>query len=236
VEQALPPGERALVICAHPDDAEYAVGGTIAKLTRAGREVVYCLCTRGDKGSADPNVSPGYLAEVRSAEQLAAARVLGVREVIFLDYEDGVMEPSLALRRDLVRVIRRVRPDIVLVNDPTTRYMGGRYLNHPDHRVVGDAALDAVYPSARDRWVFPELLDEGLEPHKTREVLLWQPPRPDHWVDIADVIDLKIAALREHRSQTAQRDLDTIVRERAALWGRQVGLAYAEAFVHLSLP
>lgn len=236
VEQVLPRGQRVLVICAHPDDAEFAVGGTIAKLTAAGREVVYCVCTRGDKGTSDLAMLPAQLAEIRAAEQRAAARVLGVREVLFLDYEDGVMQPTLELRRDLVRVIRRVRPDVVLVNDPTTRYFGRRYLNHPDHRVVGDVALDAIYPSARDRWVFPELLAEGLEPHKTRAVLLWQPPQPDYWVDISDVLDAKIAALREHRSQTAGRDLEAIVRERAAFWGAAGGLAYGEAFRWLSLP
>lgn len=236
MEPSLPRGQRVLVICAHPDDAEFAVGGTIAKLTRAGRHVVYCLCTRGDKGSSDPRMPPAQLADIRAAEQRAAAGVLGVREVVFLDYEDGVMQPTLELRRALVRVIRGARPDLVMVNDPTTRYFGQRYLNHPDHRVVGDVALDAVYPSARDRWVFPELLAEGLEPHKTREVLLWQPPQPDYWVDIADVLDAKVAALREHRSQTSGRDLETIVRERAAFWGAAGGLAYAEAFRYLALP
>ncbi len=225
-----------MVITAHPDDAEFTVAGTVAKWTQEGRAVIYVICTDGSRGSNDPKVKPEHLIAVRKAEQEAAARVLGVEEVVYLDYEDGSLEPTLALRRDLTRAIRRYRPDIVICPDPTVRYYGDRSLNHPDHRAAGGAALDAVFPSARTRYIFPELLDEGLEPHKVREVLIRGSLSPNLWVDIGDTMDLKIAALREHESQVGcNPGWEERVRGRAQETAEGQDMAYAESFKRIIL-
>src|SRR5437763_5422245 len=166
----LPEGNSVLVVMAHPDDAEFGCGGTIARWAAAGKQINYVLCTSGDKGSNDPSVSPFQLAKTRRAEQVNAAHALGARDVAFLSYEDGTLMNTIALRRDIVREIRRFKPDVVICQDPTTRWSAQGYLNHPDHRAAGDATLDAVYPSARDPHVSPELLCEGFEPHKVVEV------------------------------------------------------------------
>jgi LmbE family N-acetylglucosaminyl deacetylase len=175
------------------------------------------------------------LVPVRQAEQRAACRVLGIAEVLFLGYADGALEPTLALRRDLTRVIRRYRPDAVVCTDPTRRFYGSRYMNHPDHRVAGDVTLDAVYPSAETRFIFPELLAEGLEPHHVREVWLHGSEAADTFVDIARVLELKIRALREHRSQLGEWDPAPMLRG----WARQQGaprrLRAAEAFRRMVL-
>ena len=175
--------------------------GTLAKWARQGCEVSYVLCTSGDKGSSDPEVVPAELAATREREQRAAAAVVGARDVAFLRYPDGALQNTLELRRDLVREIRRFRPDVLLCQDPTNRFSNG-YVNHPDHRAAGDTALDAVYPSARDYHAYPDLIEEGLMPHKTLEVYLGGTADSSTvWVDISDTIDLKVAALREHASQ-----------------------------------
>ncbi len=192
---------RVLVVMAHPDDPEFAAGGTIAQWTREGHEVIYCLATRGEKGSDDLRMSPEQLAIIRENEQRQAAAVLGVREVIFLNYVDGTLEPNLTLRRDIVRMIRRYRPDIVVTMDPQTLIRGNRYINHNDHRAIGLATLDAIFPAAGNPMYFPELLQEGLEPHRVREVYLSTTEYANHWVDITDVFALKMAALRCHASQ-----------------------------------
>ncbi len=195
------PFNQVMVIVAHPDDPEFFCGGTIARWAHEGVDVTYLICTRGDKGSNDPAMTPGRLAELRVAEQWAAARTLGVRQVVFLDYKDGELQPSLELRRDIVREVRRYRPEVVVTCDPTTRFSRGIYPNHADHRAVGDAALDALFPAAGLPLYFPELLAEGLEPHCVAEAYLCVTNEPDTWVDTTDYIDLKIAALRCHASQ-----------------------------------
>jgi LmbE family N-acetylglucosaminyl deacetylase len=228
--------ERVMVIMAHPDDAEFTVAGTVAKWAREGKIVIYVICTDGSRGSNDPKVRPKQMVAVRRAEQDAAARVLGVEEVVYLGYEDGTLEPSLALRRDLTRVIRRYRPDIVICQDPTVRYYGDGYLNHPDHRAAGDAALDAVFPSARTRYIFPELLAEGLEPHKVREVLIRGSLSPNFWVDISDTIELKIAALKKHESQVSHfQGLEEGIRARAQQVAEGQDMTYAESFKRITL-
>lgn len=205
--------QRVLVILAHPDDPEFFCGGTVARWVQEGREVIYVLATHGERGSDDPAMSPERLARIREQEQRAAARVLGVQEVVFLDYPDGSLLPTLELRRDLTRQIRRWRPDIVITCDPTVRYRSG-YLNHPDHRAIGDAALDAVYPDARNPLQFPELLAEGLEPHRVRAAYIAGAADPDTEVDITDTLALKLEALRQHRSQIADPDgLEVRLRE-----------------------
>ncbi|MGQ9467551.1 MAG: PIG-L deacetylase family protein [Anaerolineae bacterium] len=205
--------QRVLVILAHPDDPEFFCGGTVARWVQEGREVIYVLATHGERGSDDPAMSPERLARIREQEQRAAARVLGVQEVVFLDYPDGSLLPTLELRRDLTRQIRRWKPHIVITCDPTVRYRSG-YLNHPDHRAIGDAALDAVYPDARNPLQFPELLAEGLEPHRVREAYIAGAADPDTEVDITDTLALKLEALRQHRSQIADPDgLEVRLRE-----------------------
>jgi LmbE family N-acetylglucosaminyl deacetylase len=228
--------ERVMIITAHPDDAEFTAAGTVARWTREGVTVIYVICTDGSRGSNDPEVKPEQLVAIRRAEQEAAARTLGVEEIVYLDYEDGTLEPTLALRRDLTREIRRYRPDIVVCPDPTVRYYGDSYLNHPDHRAAGDAALDAVFPSARTRYIFTELLAEGLEPHKVREVYIRGAPSPNLWVDISDTIELKIAALREHESQVGRSEgWEERVRARAQQAAEGQDMAYAEAFRRIIL-
>jgi LmbE family N-acetylglucosaminyl deacetylase len=230
-----PPAPTSLlVVMAHPDDAEFSAGGTLARWTGAGARVSYCVCTDGDKGTSDPRRDPRAVAEERIAEQRAAARVLGVEEVVFLGHPDGVLQPTLELRRDIVRVIRRVRPEAVLCPDPTRRF-GPGYINHPDHRAVGDVALDAVYPSARDPLVFPELVEEGLAPHRVTQVFVANPTEPTCLVDISGTLERKLDALRQHRSQITDDRLRELVPRRAAEVGAPHGLAAAEAFHHIRL-
>lgn len=224
----MPAGDSVLVVMAHPDDAEFGCGGTIAKWAAAGKQINYVLCTSGDKGSADPNVNTYRLAQTRRVEQTSAAHTLGAREVVFLSYEDGTLRNTLELRRDIVREIRRFRPDAIICQDPTMRFGGNRYLNHPDHRAAGDACLDAVYPSARDPHVFPELLIEGFEPHKVREVFMSTMQAPEVWVDITECFDRKLEGLRQHSSQVGERFEQVIerIRERSRYVARSFNLPF----------
>ena len=190
-----------LVVLAHPDDPEFFCGGTIARWTSAGRRVTYCLLTRGDKGADGEDVDPRRLADLREQEQRAAAAVLGVTDVRFLGYPDGYLTPDLDLRRDVVRVIRQVRPDIIVTCDPTNFFPNDRYINHPDHRAAGQAALDAVFPAAGSALFFPELLAEGLAPHKVGQVFVSMPQVANTILDVTDQFERKLAALRCHASQ-----------------------------------
>jgi LmbE family N-acetylglucosaminyl deacetylase len=228
-----PAPARVMSIHAHPDDQEFTVAGTLAKWARAGSTIVTVCITSGGAGSNEYTpltTTRESLVPIREAEQRSACQVLGVSEVVFLGYEDGMLEPSLALRRDLTRLIRRHRPDGVICGDPTMRYYGNMYLNHPDHRVAGDAALDAVFPSAETRLIFPELLDEGLEPHHVSQVFIHGARHPDTFVDITEVLDVKLAALREHKSQMGTWDPGEMVTEWAREQGRRRRLAAAEAY------
>lgn len=193
--------QRILVVLAHPDDPEFFCGATIARWTAAGHQVVYWLLTCGDKGSADRRMTSEKLCEIRHAEQQAAAAVLGVQEVNFLGYPDGYLTPDLALRKEITRMIRQVRPDVLVTCDPTTLYVGENRLNHPDHRAAGQAALDAVFPPARDFLYFPDLLEEGLEPHNVREVWISGSLQPNIRLDVTNLWETKIRALYEHKSQ-----------------------------------
>ena len=193
--------ERVLVVMAHPDDPEFACGGTIARWVREGKYVGYVLITSGDKGSDDPTMTRERLMDIRENEQRAAARVLGVHEVHFLRYPDGELYPTMELRRDIVYHIRRFRPDILVCQDPTAYYFGDYYINHPDHRAAGEAALAAVFPLARDHLNFPEHLEQGLPPHKVPVVYIATTPNPTTWVDITDFLDIKLEAILQHKSQ-----------------------------------
>jgi LmbE family N-acetylglucosaminyl deacetylase len=220
--------ERALVVTAHPDDSEFGAAGTIAKLVRDGCEVAYLIVTNGNKGSRDRSMTPERLARIREDEQRNAARTLGVERVQFLGHEDGEVEDTRELRREVSRAIRRFRPDLVICQNPNRTYNLGA--SHRDHRIVGGVTLDCVYPLARDHLAFPELLAE-FEPHKVREVYVMQWESPQLVVDIGDVFDLKLKALACHQSQFADFPaVEARVRERAAELGKPKGYAYAETF------
>lgn len=225
-----------LAVFAHPDDADFGYGGTIAKFVEEGYTAYYLVCTLGDKGTANPEASGPEVADRRVHEQRAAANILGVQDVFFLGYADAHLVNDLALRNRIVRYIRELRPEIVFTSDPSYIYASRRYVNHPDHRAAGEATLDAVFPCARDPLYLPEHRRDGLLPHKVKEVYLGNWHDPDIRVDISGTIDKKIAACRAHASQNIGRDPDQVFRERAALIGEPEGLAYAEAFKHLILP
>lgn len=200
--------ERVLMIQAHPDDAEFGMGGTVAKWAAAGAEIIYCSITSGDKGTKDPDITGEELIAIREAEQLEAAKVLGVKDVIFLRYADAELVPDLNLRRDLTRVIRQVRPTALVCFDPTARFHGDGYINHPDHVAAGEASVAAVFPSCRDRRTFPELLEEGLEPIDVNSIYFFGASQADCFIDISDYVDTKIEALRKHASQIGGSDAD----------------------------
>jgi LmbE family N-acetylglucosaminyl deacetylase len=235
-EELLEPLERALVIFSHPDDAEFSAAPAIAALVARGVEVGYVVTTDGGKGTEDPAVSPEQLAATRMAEQRAAADVLGVREIVHLGYPDGYLTPSLELRRDIVRQIRRARPDLVMTQNWRRRDDGNPFAAHPDHLATGEATLAAVYPAARDRLNFPELLDEGLEPWKVRQVLVTGVDQPNLWLDVSQTMDVGIAAMRCHASQLDDPDeVEVRIRERIAEAGKPVGMPMAQAFLSIDL-
>ncbi|MBW3613803.1 MAG: PIG-L family deacetylase [Actinobacteria bacterium] len=210
--------ERVLVITAHPDDVDFGAGGTIPGWTDRGIDVSYCIVTDGDAGGFDRTIPRSDIPGIRRAEQEAAAEVLGVRDVKFLGYPDGRVVVSLELRRDLARVIRQVRPQRVVCSSPQ-RNWDRIYAGHPDHLAVGEAALCAVYPDARNDFAFPELLEEGLGAHAVAEVWLMGGPEPDVFVDTTDNLDRKMKALLCHASQLPDPDsLEEMIRG----WGRMV--------------
>lgn len=232
----LPIPERVLVIAAHPDDIEFGAAGVVARWVRAGTEVRYILVTRGDKGSDDPQTDPAELARRREEEQRAAAAELGVSGVDFLDEPDGQVEPSLRLRERLTYAIRGFRPEAVMSHDPTVMFVNNEWVNHPDHRAVGEVVVDAVFPTARDPLNFRQHLDQGLQPWKVAELYLWSTNEANQLVDIGDTLDAKLAALAHHRSQF--RDWPTVeawVRRRAEELGERAGYRAAEGFRRVML-
>jgi LmbE family N-acetylglucosaminyl deacetylase len=226
--------QRVLVVTAHPDDAEFGAGGTIARMVKQGREVTYVIVTNGNKGSGDRSMTPERLARIRETEQRNAASTLGVERVEFLGYEDGEVEDTRQLRLDVTRQIRQWRPDLVIAQNPLRTH--NLYASHRDHRITGGVVLDCVYPLARDHLAFPELLPD-YEPHKVREVHVMQWENPQVVVDISETMDLKLKALACHQSQL--RDFAAVerrVRERSAELGQPHGYAYAETFDRIVLP
>lgn len=193
--------QSAMVVVAHPDDAEFMTAGTVAKWAAGGAVVTYVVITKGDKGSEDPAMTPARLTEIREAEQRAAGKILGVQNFVFMGYPDGYLQATLDLRRDIARLIRTYRPEVVVCFDPTNRFLSNNYVNHPDHRASGDATVDAVFPTARDRLTFPELVIDGLEPHKVAQLWMGSTGEPNVFVDITDTIELKQQALAAHPSQ-----------------------------------
>ncbi len=219
---------QAMVVTPHPDDAEFGVAGTVARWMREGKEVVYVVCSSGEKGTSDRSVKPEEVAQTREQEQLAAAKLLGVKEVTFLRYPDQTLEDTPEFRKDIVRQIRIYQPETVVTADPYRRYLW-----HRDHRIAGRVTLDAIFPYARDHLAYPDLLEEGLEPHKVKEVLLWGTEDPNYRSDITDTFDIKLAALRCHQSQVGNNpapDLEGWLRQRAKEMAKGEKFELAEAF------
>lgn len=206
--------DRVLVVVAHPDDADFGAAGTVARWVDAGTSVTYCVVTDGDAGGFDPNVPRSEIPGIRRAEQRAAAARVGVSDVRFLGYRDGELAVSHGLRRDISRVIRQVRPNRIVIQSPE-RNWERIYASHPDHLAAGEAAMQAVYPDARNPFAHPTLLaDEGLEAWTVGEVWVMGTNRPNRFVDVTDVFDRKVAALLSHESQTAHlEDLDGMLRD-----------------------
>lgn len=231
--------ERVLVITPHPDDAEVWAGGVIAKWARAGAEVHGVLCTDGSKGSPDPELDSTELVDIRGREQLAAAEILGMKNVVMLGRPDGELEDTADFRKDLVRQIRLIKPDVVITAEPYRRNMQW----HRDHRITGQVALDAVFPYSRDHLHFGDLFaNEGIEPHKTANIIFWGSENPNAFFDIVDNFDTKLQAVLAHRTQTGQRteeDMRAFIRTRAQVAADAgnsssdddvTGLQLAEAF------
>jgi LmbE family N-acetylglucosaminyl deacetylase len=207
--------QRVLLVMAHPDDAEFSCGGTLAKWAREGKEIRYLLLTCGDKGSDSPDVTPDMLCADRQVEQRAAAAVIGVNDVTFLHNLDGELVNTPEVRRDIVREIRRFKPHVVVTNDPTTYFRANAYINHSDHRTAGATTLDAVFPAAGNRMYFPELLAEGFEPHPIKEIWLAGSNEPNMWVDVTETLEIKLAALQQHKSQIKDMaEMENRLRER----------------------
>lgn len=224
---------RAMSIHAHPDDQEFSVGGTLAKWSKAGCEIISVVITSGDSGSNDPTKDGSYkpvLAELREGEQRAANKVLGVKETIFLHYPDGELVPTIGLRKDLTRLIRQYKPDVVLTGNPEGWFYGSDYINHPDHRTAAEAATYAVFPSAGTRLIFPDLLAAGYEPHNVKRLYIHENEKADTWVDIGGTIETKIEALKRHVSQLDTHEVDKWMYEWAEEAGKSKGIKYAEAY------
>jgi len=234
-----PKFDRVLVVSAHPDDPEFGAGGSVATLAKGGAKVTYVIVTDGSQGGEDPKQKDSELTAIRQKEQRAAAKVLGVNTVEFLGYKDGHLSPDLKLRRDIVRMIRKHKPDLVITHLPgrvLDAPMGG---SHPDHLAVGEATLAAVYPDSRNPRAFRGLLKEGLEPHVVKEVWIPYWTKGDYYVDISKTLDQKIAALHKHQSQVAKPgnewDIDKWIRKRHRDIGKKAGYRYAESFKKISV-
>lgn len=228
----------ALGVAAHPDDLDYGMSGTVANWAAQGTDVYYLILTNGNKGSADTTVKPTDLTRTRRNEQIAAAKILGVKEVFFCDYDDGLLECCPEVKYDVVRYIRKLKPDVVLTMDPSVLYAAERgFINHPDHRAAGQATLDAVYPLARDHLSFPELItQENLPPHKVATLLLLNLEHHNYSVDISATIEKKMAALAAHSSQMP--DLKAIqdrMRDFASRAGTAMGAQYAETYIRIDI-
>jgi len=214
--------ERVLVVTAHPDDCDFAAAGTIALWIAKGIKVSYCICTNGDQGGEDPTVPRDEMPKIRQKEQRDAGVAVGVTDITFLNYRDGWLEPTIELRKDIVRQIRISKPDRMVIQSPE-RNWDRLFSSHPDHMAAGEAAIQAVYPDSRNAFAFEDLLkNEGLEPWRVKEVWVMSTQNPDHFVDITTTFDKKMKALHSHVSQTAHNEnLENMVRE----WGERNALA-----------
>lgn len=220
---------QILVVAAHPDDPEFGVAGSVARWVKEGKKVVYVLCTSGDKGTSDRAMQPERLTRIREEEQIAAANTVGVKEVVFLRYPDQGLEDTPQLRKDIVRQIRKYRPNTVVTQSPYRRYIW-----HRDHRIAGQVTLDAIFPYARDYLAYPDLIAEGLEPHKAKEVLLFAAEDDINYIsDITDTFEIKLAALRCHKSQVGAEmspKLVEMLKQRARDCAKDEPFQLAESF------
>lgn len=224
-----------LGIGAHPDDLEFYSGGSLAKWAAAGAEVYYLLLTGGGKGTEDPSVKSEELVRARQQEQRAASSIIGAQEVFFTDFEDGALENNYDTRREIVRYIRQLKPDVVVAWDPAFLYSPAQgMINHPDHRTAGQASLDALYPLARDPLSFPELLAEGLKPHNVSTVLLQTGNTPNYWIDISDQLEIKLQALDAHVSQIKPAT-KKLIQDWAHQAGEVINVSAAESFIRIDL-
>lgn len=232
-----PQGKKILFISAHPDDADFGAAGTALKWLNQGAKGAIVIATNGDKGSEDHSLTSEQLKQIRHAEQLAASKMLRLEETWFLDYPDAHLEIGQSLKEQLVKIIREYRPDIVFTFDPTMVYSLVRgTINHPDHRAIGQAALDAIFPMSRDILTFPHHKNEhGLEPHKVSDIFLYNFDKPTYFTDITELIDEKIEVIKTHKSQIDSSVISDRVREWNAIRGSMIGVKYAEAFVHIHL-
>lgn len=218
----------AMVVSAHPDDTEFGVAGTASRWVQEGKRVVYIICTSGDKGTSDRSLDPEQLIEIREKEQNAAARVLGIQNVVFLRYPDQGLEDTPEFRKEIVRLIRMYRPQTIATSDPYRRY-----IYHRDHRIIGQVVLDAVYPNARDYLAYPDLIEEGLEPHNVNELLFWGSEDINYRSDVTNTFDLKIKALQCHESQLKNMpipDMEKWLRQRCKTMAEEEDYELAEAF------
>jgi LmbE family N-acetylglucosaminyl deacetylase len=233
-ESIVNPPFDIMVVVAHPDDAEFGAAGSVARWTAMGKSVIYVVCTNGDKGTTDRSLNPDELSRIRMAEQREAARRLGVGEVTFLGLPDQQMEETPAFRETIVRLIRRHRPNIVITSDPYRRYLW-----HRDHRIVGQVVADALFPYARDHMAYPEMLSEGLEPHKVKEALFFGAEEINHRIDISETFPDKLAALQCHESQVRElkvEDLENWLRQRCRKAAEGTPYTLAEAFYRVQMP
>ena len=228
--------KKVLTIFAHPDDVDFSSAGTLAKWVLEGSEITCLVCTDGSKGSDDPKMTSAKLAKIRMKEQRDAGRALGIKDVIFLGHKDGELFVDLKLKEDISKVIRQVRPDVVITTDPLFLYSTKRgFVNHSDHRAAGQAAIDAVFPLARDRLNFPHHEKEGIGPHKVKTLLLVAFEDAEHYEDITKTMSQKIKALERHRSQVGGSDFEKRIRERSKMLGKKPKFQYAEGFKKVEL-
>ncbi len=228
--------ERSIFIYAHPDDIEFSAGGTAAKWAKHGCDCYFVILTDGNVGSHEEGMTADRLIETRRSEQRASAKVLGAKACIFLGHQDGLLQPTLDLRRELVRLIRKYKPNVVVCGDPTSFFPSETRVNHPDHRAAATSALDATFPAAEMPLLYPELEAEGLSPHKVNYVYVSNPnSEPNYYVDTTETIDLKVQALREHRSQLGDWDPDEPIKAWNRETGKKVGFAYGERFLRITL-
>ena len=227
--------KSVMVVVAHPDDIEFSCAGTLARWAKAGSQISYVICTSGEVGIAEPGMTKEKAMEIREAEQRLAAEIVGVSEVVFLREPDGILQPTLELRKKIVREIRRFRPEVIMCGDPTVVWASEGYINHPDHRAAATAALDATFPAAGQPNLFEELEAEGLKAHKVRKVYVTEWQQMGLFVNISDTIDIKIEALRAHKSQMKDWDPAPSLKEWAADAAKGKEMAYAECFRVITL-
>ena len=227
-----------LGIAAHPDDLDFSASGSMSKWAELGSDIYYLILTDGSKGTDNRSMTSKQLTQIREKEQRQAAKIIGAKNVFFLNYPDGMLEVTMDLKRDIVRIIRRIKPDTVVTMDPSVLYeIGWNFINHSDHRAAGQSAIDAVFPLARDFLVFPELLaDEKLEPHKVSNLLLVNFTKSNFAVDISSTINTKLDALRAHSSQiTGGEKVFNMIKDRSKQAGEEHGYDYAEKFIKIEL-